>query len=100
MDEIGHQNWAYRTEITSIVSACHAKTYPCVSISQAEKRITVMASIAADCSVLKLVIIFPRKTLDADLGAVTTAWIRAHAALRRVAGDNFPHSAHSTAHSI
>jgi hypothetical protein len=67
MDEMGHQDWADRKVVTCIVPASHVEKQVNVPVSRAGKRITLMASIAADGSALKPEIIIPRKTVDADL---------------------------------
>jgi hypothetical protein len=67
MDEMGHQDWADRTEKTCLVPAYHPTKYVYIPVSRTGKRITQMAAIAADGSVWKPEIIIPRKTGDTDL---------------------------------
>jgi hypothetical protein len=67
MDEMGHQDWADRTEKTCLVPSSHAEESVYVPVSRSGKRITLIACIAADGSALKPEIIIPRKTVDADL---------------------------------
>jgi hypothetical protein len=67
MDEMGHQDWADRTEKTCLVLADHPTKQFNVPVSWTGKRITLMTAIAADGSVLKPEIIIPRKIVDTDL---------------------------------
>jgi hypothetical protein len=67
MDEMGHQPWADALPVTCFVPATHvAKTvhYP---VSRQGKRITLIACIAADGSVLRPAVVIPRKTYDDNL---------------------------------
>jgi hypothetical protein len=47
MDEIGHQDWADRTEKTSLVPADHPSKQINVPVSRTGKRIMLMAAIAS-----------------------------------------------------
>jgi hypothetical protein len=67
MNEMGHQDWADRTQKTSLVPSSHAEEYVYVSVSRPGKLITLITCMAADGSALKPEIIVPRKTVDADL---------------------------------
>jgi hypothetical protein len=67
MDEMGYQDWAGRTEKACFVPSSHLDKHVYMPISRTGRRITLMASIAADSSVLKPEIIIPRKTVDVDL---------------------------------
>jgi hypothetical protein len=67
MDEIGHQDWADRTEKTCVVPISHAEDHVYVPVSRAGKRVTLIACIAADGPVLKPEVIIPRKTVDGDM---------------------------------
>jgi hypothetical protein len=80
MEEMGYQDWADRTEKTCIVLADHNDKHAYVPVPQTGKRITLMVSMDADGSVLKLEIINP----------MTATWLQGDRALRFTARDNFP----------
>jgi hypothetical protein len=67
MDEMGHQQWADRKEITCVVPSQHEGDHVNFPVQRTGKRITLIACIALDGSFLKPTIIIPRKTVDTDL---------------------------------
>jgi hypothetical protein len=67
MDEMGHQEWVDRKEITCVVPHCHEGDHVNFPVTRIGKRITLIACIALDGSFLKPTIIVPRKTVDQDL---------------------------------
>jgi hypothetical protein len=67
MDEMGDQEWADGDRKTCYVPSADIGDNISVSVSRVGKRITLVAAVAADGSVLKPFVIIPRKTVDADL---------------------------------
>jgi hypothetical protein len=67
MDEMGHQEWAEHQEKICYVSVYHPLPQVHLLVPRTGKRITLLACVAADGSYLKLLIVIPRKTYDADL---------------------------------
>jgi hypothetical protein len=67
MDEMGHQEWADRKEIICVVPKFHEEDHVDFPVMRTGKRITLIACIALDGSLLRSTIIVPRKTVDTDL---------------------------------
>jgi hypothetical protein len=66
MDEMGHQESADAHSKVCIVTASHAGDLVYYPVSLAEKRITLIASCAADGSYIKPAVIVARKTFEDD----------------------------------
>lgn len=67
MDEMGHQPWADALAITCFVPAEYPDQTVHYPVSRQGKRVTLIACIAADGSVLRPAVIIPRKTYDDHL---------------------------------
>jgi hypothetical protein len=70
MDEMGHQDWADRSEVTCYVPADVIDDRIYYPVSRIGKRITLIACVAADGSYVRPCLVIPRRTFDDEL--VTT----------------------------
>jgi hypothetical protein len=66
MDEPGHQEWADRGRVKCYLPAEDESDFVYFPVSRTEKRITLIACIAADGTYVEPSVIISRKTYDED----------------------------------
>jgi hypothetical protein len=67
MDEMGHQDYADAMKVTVFIPADDPRDVVPLPVSRAGKRITLVATICADGTYIRPLVIIPRKTVDQDL---------------------------------